>query len=141
MHMRRHELCLWPSSAAVLIWVFYSSQTSIFDPLARVNDSAGRKHQLRLHCARHLVAPIVGDERHGTVRSAAQRGLPSLLGPEAAAAAKGRLQLHAHSITIDRGGSGGSGKAELRVHVVAPAPAHMSALLHSFGWSRQLESQ
>ena len=26
---------------------------------------AGRKHQLRLHCARALAAPLVGDTKHG----------------------------------------------------------------------------
>lgn len=35
---------------------------------------AGRKHQLRLHCAGHLGAPIVGDDRHGATRTPAQRG-------------------------------------------------------------------
>ena len=55
-------------------------------------------------------------------------GLPELLGPEAAAAASGRMQLHARSIEIDRGGRGA------KVRALAPAPPHMAALLTALGW-------
>jgi 23S rRNA-/tRNA-specific pseudouridylate synthase len=34
---------------------------------------AGRKHQLRIHCARVLSAPILGDARYGMTRNAVQR--------------------------------------------------------------------
>lgn len=34
---------------------------------------AGRKHQLRIHCARSLSAPILGDERYGMTRGTIQR--------------------------------------------------------------------
>lgn len=36
---------------------------------------AGRKHQLRIHCANALSAPIVGDAKHGLTRSPEQRRL------------------------------------------------------------------
>lgn len=55
-------------------------------------------------------------------------GLPELLGPEAAAAASGRMQLHARSIEIDRGGRGPV------VRAVASAPPHMMAMLMALGW-------
>ena len=35
----------------------------------------GRKHQLRIHCASVLSAPIVGDARYGSTRGALQRSL------------------------------------------------------------------
>lgn len=35
----------------------------------------GRKHQLRVHCASVLSAPIVGDARYGSTRGALQRSL------------------------------------------------------------------
>ena len=34
---------------------------------------AGRKHQLRIHCARVLLAPILGDARYGMTRNDVQR--------------------------------------------------------------------
>ena len=34
---------------------------------------AGRKHQLRIHCARALSAPILGDARYGMTRNDVQR--------------------------------------------------------------------
>lgn len=34
---------------------------------------AGRKHQLRIHCARALSAPILGDARYGMTRNDIQR--------------------------------------------------------------------
>lgn len=111
--------------------------------------ATGRKHQLRLHCARHLGAPIVGDDRHGTVRSEAQRGLAALLGLEARAAARGCLQLHARSISISRGGSEDSAgnamrgptTAGVRITVTAPMPHHMTAVLVALGCFSIAESQ
>ena len=58
-------------------------------------------------------------------------GLPELLGPEAAAAASGRMQLHARSIEIGRGCRGPV------VRAVAPAPPHMAAMLTALGWQQQ----
>ena len=36
---------------------------------------AGRKHQLRIHCADALSAPIVGDSRYGSTRNEVHRSL------------------------------------------------------------------
>lgn len=41
--------------------------------------AAGRKHQLRQHCAEVLGAPVVGDGRYGRTRSPPQQRLQQLL--------------------------------------------------------------
>jgi 23S rRNA pseudouridine955/2504/2580 synthase len=100
----------------------------------------GRKHQLRLHCARGLGAPIVGDERYGEVRSPAQAAALA----EAAAAAAGAgvagsgggdggssppLFLHCRRLVVRRPGAAAS-----EVAVTAPPPPAWRALLARQGW-------
>jgi len=66
---------------------------------------AGRKHQLRLHCAAELQAPVVGDSRYASARAASARQSESLqLGDlgfqseEAEGAAADALQLHCRQV-------------------------------------------
>lgn len=89
---------------------------------------AGRKHQLRLHCARALGCPIVGDSQHGTRRSALQRALPEFLRAatqhsKTAAAGSGAIHGSCDSnagidsnVEADSSGSGTPRKAALQLH-------------------------
>ena len=63
--------------------------------------AAGRKHQIRIHCAQ-LGAPVVGDSRHGVTRGPAQDALANSVAPAVRRLLKGRLMLHARSIRITR---------------------------------------
>ena len=55
----------------------------------------GRKHQLRLHCAHELGAPILGDGRYGRARGA----LAAAAAPPAVIAAASALQLHCRQVS------------------------------------------
>ena len=98
--------------------------------------AAGRKHQLRLHCAHQLQVPILGDVKHGTTRNK----LHQILGEQLYCLASGQvdtkspvraqtsklqslgLQLHSHSISINTP----DGKT---VRVTAPVPSAMRGLI------------
>jgi len=43
--------------------------------LVELEPVTGRKHQLRIHCATHLGAPILGDTRYGCLRTEPQRSI------------------------------------------------------------------
>lgn len=100
---------------------------------------AGRKHQLRLHCAQGLGAPVLGDARYGAVRSAAQEAaLAALQRPGIAQAAEAAavggsggapLFLHCRSLEVRRPGARGGAVA-----VTAPLPPAWRALLRGQGW-------
>lgn len=100
--------------------------------------SAGRKHQLRLHCARGLGAPVLGDARYGAVRSAAQEAALAALerpGVKQAAAAFGGsgagapLFLHCRSLEVKQPGA-----RRGAVAVTAPLPPTWRTLLQQQGW-------
>ena len=57
--------------------------------------AAGRKHQLRLHCAHELRAPILGDGRYGNARDA----VAAAAAPPAVSAAASALQLHCRQVS------------------------------------------
>ncbi|KAK9836186.1 hypothetical protein WJX81_007549 [Elliptochloris bilobata] len=84
----------------------------------------GRKHQLRLHCAGELGAPILGDGRYGRARDAAA----AAAAPPAVGAAAEALQLHCRQIIIERPGTPA-------ITAMAPLPKHMAALFQALGWS------
>ncbi|KAG2499123.1 hypothetical protein HYH03_002706 [Edaphochlamys debaryana] len=117
----------------------------------------GRRHQLRVHCARKLGAPIIGDLRHGyrglPPRLALRDNLPpewwALLGDDPRAARRDAAALG--------GGGGGGGPAEallpppppLLLHSrellvkrpgkaplvgVAPLPRYVRELIQAAGW-------
>lgn len=100
---------------------------------------AGRKHQLRLHCAQGLGAPVLGDARYGAVRSAAQEEVLAPLqrhGGEGTEAAFGGssgggppLFLHCRSLEVKRPGA-----RRGAVQVTAPLPPAWRALLAEQRW-------
>ena len=110
------------------------TSTLCFDSVA-----AGRKHQLRLHCAHQLQAPILGDVKHGTTRNE----LHQMLGERLHCLAQGQadaqspfcartsklklqslgLQLHSHTVTINT-------PDRKTVKVTAPVPPAMRGLIH-----------
>jgi len=110
-------------------------------------DGAGRKHQIRIHCAQ-LGAPVVGDSRHGVTRGPAQDALADSVTPAARRMLKGRLMLHARSIRITRprklAARRSVGAAAVRAvssknsttEVEAPVPEHFAALLQVLGFAR-----
>ncbi|GLC35993.1 hypothetical protein PLESTB_000527000 [Pleodorina starrii] len=107
----------------------------------------GRRHQLRVHCARKLGAPIIGDERYGyrglPPRLALRDRLPpewwALLGEDprvmrrsvAAAGAAEPLPppvlLHSRELLVRR-----PGRATLSA--VAPLPRYIRELIQAAGW-------
>ncbi|GAB4819864.1 hypothetical protein N2152v2_006910 [Parachlorella kessleri] len=89
----------------------------------------GRKHQLRLHCAQSLKAPILGDSRYGAVRSPPQRQLLEQLREQGAWPERDRppMFLHCRSVLIKKPG-------QRAVRVVAPPHAHWQALLRLQRW-------
>ncbi|KAI8473867.1 MAG: pseudouridine synthase [Monoraphidium minutum] len=112
--------------------------------LLRLSPATGRKHQLRVHCAQLLGAPILGDYRYGyretpdAADSAAAAARPPGTSPPggaapdaAAAFAEGDefvpLYLHAHSLALRQPG-------RRAARVVAPLPRHMRGLLRSLAW-------
>ena len=106
---------------------------------------AGRKHQIRIHCAQ-LGAPIVGDSRHGITRGPTQDALADSVSTDVRRLLKGRLMLHARSIRITRPltlaarRSGGTSQARTAgsesstTEVEAPVPDHFAALLQRLGF-------
>ncbi|KAL4419521.1 hypothetical protein ABPG77_005752 [Micractinium sp. CCAP 211/92] len=95
--------------------------------------STGRKHQLRLHCAHGLGAPILGDSRYGQVRSGAQAAALATVQQAGGGAAAGRseppLFLHCRQLLVRRPGG-----RQAAVQVTAPLPAPWCALLEQQGW-------
>ncbi|GIL72522.1 hypothetical protein Vretimale_4306 [Volvox reticuliferus] len=107
----------------------------------------GRRHQLRVHCARKLGAPIIGDERYG------YRGLPprlmlrdrlppewwALLGDDPRVVRRSHeaagevdplpppVLLHSRELVVKR-----PGKAA--VAAVAPLPRYIRQLIEAAGW-------
>lgn len=108
--------------------------------LLRLKPITGRKHQLRVHCARDLAAPIVGDDRYGAVRSSAQLDLwtavERLLGRKTTNVPWGSswppLLLHCRSLAIKTPSSEAS-KSEV-VRAVAPMPVVWTAVCSHLGW-------
>lgn len=81
----------------------------------------GRSHQLRVHCASSLGAPILGDVKYGP-------GVPEELVP--LVGAKVDMHLHAKEIRF----LGAKGK---QVHISAPLPRHWKATLKELHMSEQ----
>ncbi|GFH27901.1 uncharacterized protein HaLaN_26292 [Haematococcus lacustris] len=77
----------------------------------------GRQHQLRIHCARVLQAPILGDasslDLGGALPGGRTRALP--------------LFLHARKMLLKKPG-------EDTMKVVAPLPVYMMDVIHALGW-------
>ncbi|KAF0852921.1 mitochondrial pseudouridine synthase [Andalucia godoyi] len=96
----------------------------------------GRKHQIRVHCAEALRAPIIGDEKYGSGLGVAAHLVPAFnesIG----------LQLFSRSITLPY--PDGDGKFERvdggsRVRIVAPLPDHMVPVWKYFGWNQNHRS-
>ncbi len=116
-------------------------------PCTYPDNVAGRKHQIRIHCAQQLGAPVVGDSRHGLTRGPAQDALAAGVAPAVRRLLKGRLMLHARSIRISRPlrpTAHRSRKSETSartrnnasgsIEVEAPVPEHFAALLHVLGF-------
>lgn len=79
----------------------------------------GRKHQLRLHCAKVLKSPILGDTRYGAA-PLPSRPLQSRDASQLLRRQRPRLQLHCRELRFKR-----PGKREWAV--TAPVPPHMAA--------------
>jgi len=80
----------------------------------------GKTHQLRVHCATALDAPILGDPKYGGEDSSIG-GYSTLLGENCP------LHLHAREISFF-----GAGKQ--LVTIKAPLPPHMKHTFHMLGW-------
>ncbi|MDR3155684.1 MAG: RluA family pseudouridine synthase [Holosporaceae bacterium] len=113
---------------------YYPLQTAGKYTLAELKPLTGRKHQLRLHCAGVLHAPILGDAKYGKMATkkrsvaAAAAMITNERVPEAASAAsmdfpKGFLFLHAHEIFLE----------EWNIKITAPLPQHMLQAITFFG--------
>ena len=113
---------------------------------------AGRKHQLRIHCANALSAPIVGDTRYGSTRNEVHRSLlqhlktfqqteheesePQTLKLDSQAnsppkASSLLLLLHAHTICIQK-------PEEAAVGAIAKPAGQMDMLLKVLSWAPHL---
>ena len=90
--------------------------------LLRLEPITGRKHQIRIHCARDLNAPIVGDDRYGEIRSSYQRQILQSFGKTKP------LFLHCRSLSIRLPG-------HAPVRVVAPFPETWIQVSTIFGWN------
>lgn len=107
---------------------------------------AGRKHQIRIHCAQ-LGAPVVGDSRHGLTRGPAQVALADSVSPAVRRLLKGRLMLHARTVRINRpvkliarrsvehtAATGKLHRNRSGIEVEAPTPEHFTALVQVLGF-------
>ncbi|TPX69236.1 hypothetical protein SpCBS45565_g02495 [Spizellomyces sp. 'palustris'] len=87
--------------------------------VVELRPSTGRKHQLRLHCAKILKAPILGDYKYGA-------GCPKSFARFVSDPRRVPLHLHMRSVILkDWYGTG----ADLEVK--APLPSHMKKTLQS----------
>ncbi|TPX55309.1 hypothetical protein PhCBS80983_g05422 [Powellomyces hirtus] len=85
--------------------------------LVELRPSTGRKHQLRVHCAMVLKAPILGDYKYGP-------GCPKSLRGVTPDPKRMPLHLHMRDLTLrDWYGAGAD------LHVTAPLPTHMDKLM------------
>jgi 23S rRNA-/tRNA-specific pseudouridylate synthase len=104
----------------------------------QLRPSTGRKHQLRVHCARSLGAPILGDSRYGAVRSREQREaleqLRRALREGPGAPPPPPPLLHCRSLEVRRPGAPS-------VRVLAPLPPAWVALFAQQGWKLPTDSQ
>lgn len=124
----------------------------------QLTPQTGRKHQLRLHCARVLGCPIVGDTRYGITRSEVQRELSASVtsanaadtddasNSSASAPTSGdtsrpvtgtthrsrlkNLQLHARSLTIGRPSDTSSREAPVGQMGAGKAAAAPQSVVH-----------
>ena len=120
---------------------------------------AGRRHQLRVHCAQALKAPIIGDTRYsyggldaalplrdklpeewwqlfaGTDLRSLQRSRPGHWSGHqpAGAAVKAPILLHARQLVVKRPGKQG-------VSAIAPVPRYILQLIDAAGWPRPNDS-
>ncbi|KAJ3050651.1 hypothetical protein HK097_008348 [Rhizophlyctis rosea] len=89
--------------------------------LLELRPATGRKHQLRVHCASVLHAPVVGDYKYGP-------GVPKALAGMAPKARKYPMHLHLRGVVLkDWYGSGG------HAVITAPTPLHFTKLGQSIG--------
>lgn len=107
----------------------------------------GRKHQLRIHCAVGLQAPVVGESRystHGEERVFHNLVPEGLQGIAEMADADAGLHLHARSLSFPKltrdGRSSGRGRAKGDapapvVDVTAELPPHMKSSFRRFGFN------
>lgn len=95
-----------------------------------------RRHQLRIHCAQGLGAPILGDSKYGHVRSRAQREVLQQLRDEGAwEGSTPPMFLHCRSILIHKPGQ----REPLRF--VAPPHPHWEALFRLQRWGEVARAQ
>lgn len=137
------DLMLLP--AANLMQAQWGSRQTAGLRLRKTSDCAGRKHQIRIHCAQ-LGAPIVGDSRHGLTRGPAQDALADSMSPDMRRLLKGRLMLHARKIEVIRPSTLSARRrmesdvamrtphSNVSIEVEAPVPQHFAALLQVLGF-------
>lgn len=89
----------------------------------------GRKHQIRMHCAKGLRSPIVGDQRYGSGGDPGVRDQVQHLHGNAARTWSKHLQLHCRDLSLCKGGQ------HQAIHVAAPPPEHMLRVLSAHGWT------
>ena len=105
----------------------------------QLDPATGRKHQLRIHCAQGLGAPILGDgkygpgrygptSRHAPTHLAAQHALWRELRPGLPGVEELPLFLHCRALAVCRPGE------RLPLQLVAPLPEPWRVLLDRMGW-------
>lgn len=110
------------SKPALTTWEVLAFSDKAPLSLVRLYPHTGLKHQLRVHMARTLNVPILGDTLYGNV-TPAQQILASLGVPES------RLFLHSSSISFWRYRRTGPRK-RFRLTIVAPLPADFIEVCH-----------
>ncbi|KII90185.1 hypothetical protein PLICRDRAFT_138716 [Plicaturopsis crispa FD-325 SS-3] len=109
-----------PSWPAETDWELVASSTKAPVSLLRLQLLTGQKHQLRIHLAKSLHAPIIGDDTYSHKELS-----PAIT--EACVVPKSRLMLHASRISLFRYMKSGR---RVRLEVVAPLPADFIQMCH-----------
>ncbi|KAJ3522982.1 hypothetical protein NMY22_g11648 [Coprinellus aureogranulatus] len=100
---------------SVTEWEFLAESPIAPLSLLRLRLLTGHKHQLRIHLAKSLHAPILGDERYSSTRIHEAITNQASVPPE-------RMFLHASRLSLFKYRSGGPQK-RLRLGIQAPLPA------------------
>ncbi|GMH36393.1 hypothetical protein BSKO_04261 [Bryopsis sp. KO-2023] len=105
--------------------VYFCKEISHGLALLKLMPVTGRKHQLRIHCACVLGAPILGDDSYRKRKEELEiPAIPDLK----KAGALGKMHLHAGTLVI-----GKPGKKPIKI--VAPPPRHMVEACKVLGWT------